>query len=206
MKNKLKTKLISINNLFKFFIIFFLLAPNYSKANELFNNFYMDLTEVAINMSAVNGITAKCFTLEMTGNINTNNFWKNKLLEHLKKIEEPAYIIGYFEEYIIKYHPNRYDPMDFNTKNGEFTKKYYRMYEGMTKKTECLGGNFSKAYQNIEDKLIQTKISAALMFASFAKLETNKANSYLSYFKTNEPAVFNFLLDGLKLMQNLNIK
>lgn len=206
MKKEKFTQVLIILRLVLIAIFFSFSISKYTKADTKFNKFHSNLTEIAILMNSINGITAKCFTLEITEIINTSSFWEGKLRESLSFAEEPAYLIGFFDEYIIKYHNNKHDPMDFDIKEGKFTKKYYRKYENMTTKSDCLGNQNSNAYQIIEQKKRQTKIAAAMMFGSFAKIENNKSNSYLSYLKTEEPAVFKFLIDGLNEMDRFQSK
>lgn len=202
------TIILEINNfvrkaIIKLFILLFLsaLISKDSLADEKFLRFKKSLDEISINMSAINGVTAKCFTLEITNTINTNKFWQKQFNDNLKFMKDPTYLVGFFEEYIIKYHPNKYDPLDYDPKEGKFTKKIYRTYNKLVKENDCIGSSNSNAYITIKENQDRTKAFAALMFGNFVGIDKGKANLYLSYFKKDEPEVFNFIMDGHQLTE-----
>ena len=123
MKKDKISKTFKIIHLILILLFFSVSISKYSKADTKFNKFHSNLKEIAKLMNSINGITAKCLTLEITGMINTSSFWEGKLRESLSFGKEPAYLIGFFDEYIIKHHNHKHDPMDFDVKEGKFTKK-----------------------------------------------------------------------------------
>jgi hypothetical protein len=186
-------------NFIKICLLCFLFTfPNHSKADEKLNEFYKSLTQVAIHSSSQAGIASKCFMFEMSGIINTNNFWKQQFNKSLKFMSEPTYLVGIMEEYVKKYSPSYYNPMDFNAKEGKYTKKYFRKFKNIIKEADCIGKETSFSYLSIKQKQKQTMLSAAIMYGDFAKIDYKKANSYLQYFQEKEPLLFDFLMKGIK--------